>query len=772
METTSENIMLNLKNVVISDLKHTKLNDEFRKFRGIVDNKMSSYVRLSINKNTRNSLSVLSYMTVPVQNSTDVIDGNDYVSPTVKRCVDYSTFAITKGLMPENGGIKFEFVPHNEHDKPAARQATEMVSALINNQKNLRTTITNWVQDSCLNKNGMLMVKPVREVRHGYQEIEGTKDEIKAFEQFALTKGLKTKRTEFTKVGVNIEAVKKEMAIVNQASTQGANDEALTLHMANTVEGQFDPVALDEFNNSDNGIMGQLSGAQKEALDESIKRNTVYQAKYKTTFTKLDIALDPIEQQYWVCDPTIENIHKQPFCGFYKQMSIPEVLELYPDIDLEKFRSHAQFNSANAFGNASLANTLAVHVRDSVALNGSVLNPNNDVNDTNGGVVSICTVWARYDIDGDDELELVELIVSGDYVISAKEVEFIPVANMCPRKISHNFYGMSIAESVVPMQEYLTNVYRSQMNLGFLQSTPRIGIHPQFVDPETYSDETSSVFYVFDGFDPSKHVYPIPPPSGNLSYLEDSKASLMQDVMSMIGMVSPTDTVNNDIMAPGNSGLKLSLALTPSQLMSDGTIVNAGEAVREMLNIVWKTIVQYGDDFSVSKLAEQCSPEEIRDFIDFKNREDMNFVDDRQVTLYLAVGMLSDENSIQRSSMIKTLQGELWADLNELVSRGHYSEAVYKKIIKPYEDILYRCGINDPDEYLYSLEDIAELQQKYAQAAQAAQAGGPDPEAQKNLSTAALNNAKSIKLAEDTKLERTKIELEQAALLLGKAQAY
>ena len=58
------------------------------------------------------------------------------------------------------------------------------------------------------------------------------------------------------------------------------------------------------------------------------------------------------------------------------------------------------------------------------------------------------------------------MIYSGSYIISAREVEFIPVANMCPRPLPGNFYGMSIAESVIPMQEYNTSAARAEIQLG------------------------------------------------------------------------------------------------------------------------------------------------------------------------------------------------------------------------------------------------------------------------------------------------------------------
>ena len=50
--------------------------------------------------------------------------------------------------------------------------------------------------------------------------------------------------------------------------------------------------------------------------------------------------------------------------------------------------------------------------------------------DPDSRMVSVVTVWNKYDIDGDGEEEIVELCYSGSYVLYAKEVDFIPLANM------------------------------------------------------------------------------------------------------------------------------------------------------------------------------------------------------------------------------------------------------------------------------------------------------------------------------------------------------
>ena len=106
----------------------------------------------------------------------------------------------------------------------------------------------------------------------------------------------------------------------------------------------------------------------QDELDASIARNTIYEAKYKLTGYTLNIKFRPIAQHYWMCDPTVISIQEQPFCGFYKPMSIQEATELYPDIDLDEFQVHAQYSNVGAYQAGSLLNNLALHARDSVPI--------------------------------------------------------------------------------------------------------------------------------------------------------------------------------------------------------------------------------------------------------------------------------------------------------------------------------------------------------------------------------------------------------------------
>jgi len=361
------------------------------------------------------------------------------------------------------------------------------------------------------------------------------------------------------------------------------------------------------------------------------------------------------------------------------------------------------------------------------------------------------------------------LIYSGQYIISAREVEFIPVANMFPKPLPGNFYGMSIAESVIPMQEYNTAAARAEIQLGLLTATPRIGVKPDRVDFEMMQDGEAAIFILDSKFDPSKDVYPMPPPNGNLQFLEVAMNRIQQDTMAMVGMTTPQDVFNPEVMAAGNSGIKLQLALTPNQIIQDNTIRNAAEGLKEALWLVWRTLIQYGDDYGVKKLAQAVHPDRKAEFLDYLAWDDMNFCDRKQIHMELAIGMMSQENALGRLQIIQKCQQDLYATVTQMVSTGSLTPEVYKKVKKPFEDTLYVLGVKDSNTYLPSDDEVVAM----IEASQKSQEGKePSPEDQKDLAQAELTKVKTQQIMAEMQGVDAETQLDIAALRQGKPKVY
>jgi len=687
--------MLDKQNIVVESLESPPGNKGIEyKVAHEAYLKMVDYLRLTQAKNTLNRMTDYHYLNIPVSNSTEPIRGIDYIAPVVTPGIDYSTAVITKGLMPD-GEVNFEFQKFNEADV-GSLQAADMVKYFINSKNDAYQIIRDWTQDALLHKNGIVMISPIREPITQYKEVEGTKDQLRSFEIMAAEKGLTTKRQQMRRIDVNLEGVMQETMVPDEMGT-----------------------SVD--------------------MEDAIKANTIYRAKYKMTGYSTNIRIKHVAQHYFVCNPTIPGIQNQDFCGFYQPMTIHEAKQQYPYIELESFAEHAAYGPAGAYQAGALENDLALHARDSTPVPGQGVIASAGA-DRFSRVVMLTTCWMRRDVDGDGEEETVEICYSGSYILYIKEVDFIPLASMCPKPIVGNFFGYSQGERLVPLQEYKTAINRAEIAFALQASTPRIGVNPEFIDAEEIQRGVSAMFILDRKFDPGKHVFEFAPMQGNLAYIQDAMDRFDADKMAMLGMTNPNDTLNPEVMKDGNSGYKLQLAMGPNQLIQDEMIKNCAIGLKDAIYIVWKTMIQYSDDYNIQQLANACM--EGQDFLDAKSMENYDFIDRRMINIDMALGFLSEENRLTRQQLIIQAQT---AFAQALTQMSPEVPELFAKLRRPYEDTLYALGVKHCDAYLPTFEEAAKIVQ--AKAAQ-----GPSPEQQETQSKVDLNKSKVEETAAKTAL--------------------
>lgn len=686
--------------------------------------KMVDYLRLTQAKNTLNRLSDYHYLNIPVSNSTEPIRGIDYISPVVSPGIDYSTDVITKCLMPD-GKVNFEFERISENDAIASQQAEKMVTYFINSKNDSYQIIRDLAQDSLLHKNGVVMISPIREPITQYKEVEGTRDNLRSFEIMAAEKGLVAKRQQMRRIDVDLQGVAQETMMPDE-------------------QGQ-EPTADD--------------------MQEAIRNNTIYRAKYKLTGFSTNIRIKHVAQHYFVCNPTIPGIQNQDFCGFYMPMTIHEAKSQYPYIDLEKFADHAAYGPAGAYQAGALENDLALHARDSTPVPGQGVIASAGA-DRYSRVVMLTTAWLRKDVDNDGEEEIIEVCYSGSYVLYIKEVDFIPMASMCPKPIVGNFFGYSQAERLVPLQEYKTAINRAEIAFALQASTPRMGVNPEFIDAEEIQRGVSALFILDRKFDPAKHIFEFQPLQGNLAYIQDAMERFESDNNRMLGMTSAADTLNPEVMKDGNSGYKLQLAMGPNQIIQDAMVKNCAIGLRDIIYIVWKTMIQYSDDYNIQQLADAMSPGQ--PFLDAKAMENFDFIDRKMINIDLALGFLSDENRITRQQLIMQAQQQFSQSMMQL---DPSVPELFTKLRRPFEDTLYALGVKNCDAYLPTLEEATKIAQSKAQQ-------GPGVAEQEVQSKVGLNQAKikesetvaalNVKKIEDIEMDNF---FEMQAMKAGKLTA-
>ena len=267
--------MLDLRNVVVSNLNSASGSmSRFVKMKSLLDQKCAANLRLLATKNNINRTADYHYLTLPITQSTEPVNGLDYIHPVVKPMVDYASAVITKGLA-QNGEINFEFVADNEDDSEAARQATNMVHKLINQNNDPHHILQHWVMDACMHKNGEMMISPMREQVTRYVKTSGTLDQLRAFEQQAEEAGLTVKKNSRRKKSVDMAQVLKETQQFTQ-DLPGAQQEEDLNHRIDQASmgasGDFDSMNQEGPDNIE--LMVKMQSLKQLHATQSMMQNT------------------------------------------------------------------------------------------------------------------------------------------------------------------------------------------------------------------------------------------------------------------------------------------------------------------------------------------------------------------------------------------------------------------------------------------------------------------------------------------------------------------
>ena len=237
----------------------------------------------------------------------------------------------------------------------------------------------------------------------------------------------------------------------------------------------------------------------------------------------------------------------------------------------------------------------------------------------------------------------------------------------------------------------------------------------------------------------------------------------------MVGMTTPQDVFNPEVMAPGNSGVKLQMALTPNQIIQDNTVRNSADGLKEAIWLVWRTLIQYGDDYGVRRLAAKYHPDSKPEFMDYKSWDDMNFCDRKHIQIELALGMMSQENALGRLQIIQKCQSDLYQVTQSMVAAGTLTPEIYQKIKKPFADTLYVLGVKEADVYLPSDEEVVQM---IEQGKKAAANREPSPADKKDLSMAELNAAKATQIKAEMEGIDAESQLDYMAMASGNPKVY
>ena len=126
--------------------------------------------------------------------------------------------------------------------------------------------------------------------------------------------------------------------------------------------------------------------------------------------------------------------------------------------------------------------------------------------------------YIRVDRDGDGVAELLKVTLagqdteyaSGSTLLDIEEVDSQPFVTWSPVIRTHTFYGNSVADLVLDLQEIKTTLMRSMLDNTYLSNNGRTGVNDQVNVDDALTHRPGGLLRTYGSEPPSNHIYPIP----------------------------------------------------------------------------------------------------------------------------------------------------------------------------------------------------------------------------------------------------------------------
>jgi len=277
--------------------------------------------------------------------------------------------------------------------------------------------------------------------------------------------------------------------------------------------------------------------------------------------SKIKLELVPPENFRISRDAT--TIEDASFVGIQNSMTRSEIRKYYPDMADAVEDWDALSDAAAWTGSLDYAQDVAArkeitgqeYYQGSNSVSETPLEANREV--------TVTECWIRVDRDGDGIAELKHIITAGTHILYEEDCDMVPLADIVPIDIPHEFFGLSMADFTRSSTLASTAILR-----GFVENTYLTNYSPKLADPNVVDfsalQNMKPKQIIPTNGSPVGAVQQLPPESistGTVPLLEHLQLIKEQAT----GMSKAAQGLNDTLYVSGNSEQKLSAVQSAAQ---------------------------------------------------------------------------------------------------------------------------------------------------------------------------------------------------------------
>ena len=190
-----------------------------------------------------------------------------------------------------------------------------------------------------------------------------------------------------------------------------------------------------------------------------------------TVCTKEDgrIKIENVPPEEFIINREAKTIDDARFVCHRARLTLSQLREMYPDEDLDSEDiSGGRVDADNVLWSA------AQQARN--AFDGTASPFGESPAEDSLQEYYLYETYIRTDWDGDGIAELRQICIVGDTVLTNEPVDYVPFVTLTPIKIPHKFYGLSVADLVMPLQNIKSTLMRNLLDNMYNQNFGRYAV--------------------------------------------------------------------------------------------------------------------------------------------------------------------------------------------------------------------------------------------------------------------------------------------------------
>jgi len=316
-------------------------------------------------------------------------------------------------------------------------------------------------------------------------------------------------------------------------------------------------VVLDEILSDSNvEIVGDLE--INEDVDPLSPEITYQNVRLKRKVDKSKVDIDAVPPETFLINRSASSIYDATFVGKATELTHSEIRQMFPEFkkDLTELGENAEASRGSNWSSEKFARRDATGIENLVT--------HDDEDEEANQIVEVIECWIRSDRDGDGIAELKHIIKAGEDILLEEDSSYIPVADLNPIEVPHEFFGLSLADMVRPQMQATTAIMRGFVENVYYGNYGRTLADPNVVDFTALQNPVPKQIIATNGspVNSVQQLNPEPISSGTQGMLEFLQLQKEQST----GLTKASMGLNDALYVSGNSAEKTANAQSAAQI--------------------------------------------------------------------------------------------------------------------------------------------------------------------------------------------------------------